>query len=133
MVTVEQAKQYLASQGIEIPDIVVEVLVEQANSVEPCLAANYSPSTAMLIQLYLICLMGLAQGGRYITSQRGPSGASRSFQYKDSAEMWKGVTGLLRQLDKSGCTDSLIPSDPTIKSFAGIWIAKGSCKGECNE
>ncbi|NIE98470.1 hypothetical protein F3J38_00075 [Pantoea sp. Acro-805] len=127
MITTAQAKEYLESVGITLPDFILAALVEQANSIEECLNANYSPATALLIQMYLLRLMGLGQGDRYISSQSAPSGASRSFRYQSFADRWKGSLALLRGLDKSGCATALIPPDPTQQAFAGLWIAKGGC------
>lgn len=127
MVTQEQAKEYLVSQGITLPDFILAALVEQANSIQECLDANYTPATALLIQMYLLGMLGLGQGDKYISSQSAPSGASRSFRYGSFADRWKGSLVLLRGLDKFGCADALIPADPTQKAFAGIWIAKGGC------
>ena len=64
MVTTEQAREYLESQGIDLPDVILSLLVEQANSVNECLDANYPASTATLIQLYLIGLLGLTQANK---------------------------------------------------------------------
>ncbi|ENR6204317.1 MULTISPECIES: DUF7370 family protein [Serratia] len=127
MVTKEKAKEYLDSQGITLPDFVLDALVEQVNSIQECLDANYPASTALLIQLYLLGLMGLGQGDKYISSQTAPSGASRSFRYQSFSDRWKGALNLLRGLDKKGCATGLIPPDPTNKAFAGVWIGKGGC------
>ena len=127
MVTQEQAKEYLVSQGISLPDFILSALVEQANSIQACLDANYPSATALLIQMYLLGLMGLGQGDKYISSQSAPSGASRSFRYGSFSDRWKGSLGLLRGLDKYGCATSLIPANPTQQAFAGIWIARGGC------
>lgn len=127
MVTKEKAKEYLDSQGITLPDFVLDALVEQVNSIQECLDANYPASTALLIQLYLLGLMGLGQGDKYISSQTAPSGASRSFRYQSFSDRWKGALNLLRGLDKKGCAIGLIPPDPTNKAFAGVWIGKGGC------
>lgn len=127
MVTTDQAKQYLESQGITLPDFVLAALVEQANSIQPCLDEHYSPATALLIQLYLLALMGLGQGDRYIASQSAPSGASRSFRYQAFADRWRGAMALLRGLDKFGCAEGLIPPDPTQTAHAGLWTARGGC------
>ena len=127
MVTVEQAQKYLESQGIVLPDFVLAALVEQANSIEPCLGEHYQPATALLIQLYVLALMGLGQGDRYISSQTAPSGASRSFRYHGFADRWRGALALLRGLDTFGCATGLIPPDPTQAAHAGIWVAKGGC------
>ncbi|MBF4186944.1 hypothetical protein I1S38_21590 [Serratia ureilytica] len=127
MVNKEKAKEYLESQGITLPDFVLDALVEQVNSIQECLDANYPASTALLIQLYLLGLMGLGQGDKYISSQTAPSGASRSFRYQSFSDRWKGALNLLRGLDKKGCAIGLIPPDPTNKAFAGVWIGKGGC------
>ncbi|QXX98783.1 hypothetical protein IM817_11675 [Serratia marcescens] len=127
MVNKEKAKEYLESQGITLPDFVLDALVEQVNSIQECLDANYPASTALLIQLYLLGLMGLGQGDKYISSQTAPSGASRSFRYQSFSDRWKGALNLLRGLDKKGCATGLIPPDLTNKAFAGVWIGKGGC------
>ncbi len=126
MVTIDQATQYLEGQGITLPDFVVTALVEQANTIEDCLSAHYTPATALLIQLYLLGLMGLGQGDKYISSQSAASGASRSFRYQSFADRWRGAMSLLRGLDKNGCATGLIPPDPT-RASAGFWVATGGC------
>lgn len=130
MITTVQAKEYLESVGITLPDFILQALLEQAGSIQECLDAHYPPATALLIQSYLLGLMALGQGDKYISSQTGPNGASRSFRYLSFADRWKASLGLLRGLDKYGCTTSLIPPDPTNTAFAGIWIARGGCM--CN-
>lgn len=127
MITTAQAKEYLSSVGITLPDFILDALIEQVNSIQECLDANYPPATALLIQMYLLGLMGLGQGDRYISSQSAPSGASRSFRYQSFADRWNGSLSLLRGLDTKGCVTSLIPPDPNNQAFAGIWIGKGGC------
>ncbi|WP_432457316.1 hypothetical protein ACJU27_13860 [Enterobacter hormaechei] len=128
MITTDQAKEYLKSVGITLPDFILEALVEQANSIQECLDAHYSPATALLIQSYLLGMMALGQGDKYVSSHTAPSGASESFRFQSFSDRWKGSLNLLRGLDKYGCANSLIPADPTaIPAFAGIWIGKGGC------
>ncbi|EHL37436.1 hypothetical protein SEEM710_10874 [Salmonella enterica subsp. enterica serovar Montevideo str. ATCC BAA710] len=57
MITTEQAKEYLESVGITLPDFILQAIVEQANSIQECLDAHYPPATALLIQSYLLGLM----------------------------------------------------------------------------
>lgn len=123
--TLAQAKEYLASLGITLPDAVLQLLVNSANSANECLDESYSNDTAALIRLYLIGLLGIANGDRFISSQTAPSGASQSFRYRDFADRWRATLGLLRALDTKGCTDGVVPPDPTQKAFAGLWVAKG--------
>ncbi|EBO0940445.1 hypothetical protein DRI05_24490 [Salmonella enterica] len=127
MITTEHAKEYLESVGITLPDFILQAIVEQANSIQECLDAHYPPATALLIQTYLLGLMALGQGDRYISSQTGPNGASRSFRYQSFTDRWKGALSLLRGADKYGCANDLLPPDPTNTAFAGIWIGKGGC------
>lgn len=128
MITTDQAKEYLKSVGITLPDFILEALVEQANSIQECLDAHYSPATALLIQSYLLGMMAMGQGDKYVSSHTAPSGASESFRFQSFSDRWKGSLNLLRGLDKYGCANSLIPADPTATpAFAGIWIGKGGC------
>ena len=127
MITKEQATEYLESVGVALPEFLLDALLAQMETINDCLDANYAPAIALLIQSYLLGLLGLAQGDRYISSQTAPSGASRSFRYMAIGDRWKALTGLLRNLDKFGCATGLIPTDPTQKAFGGIWIAKGGC------
>lgn len=126
MITADQAREYFSSIGINLPDFMVELLLDQLDEVSPCIDANYSQATATLIYLYLIGLMASAQGDKYISSQTAPSGASQSFRYRSMADAYKGQLSLLRNLDKYGCANSLIPADPTAVS-GGIWVGKGGC------
>ena len=128
MITTEKAKEYLKSVGITLPDFILEALVEQANSIQECLDAHYSPATALLIQSYLLGMMALGQGDKYVSSHTAPSGASESFRFQSFSDRWKGSLNLLRGLDKYGCATALIPADPTAApAFAGIWIGRGGC------
>lgn len=128
MITTEQVTQYLQTQGISgVPDFILEAWIEQANSIQDCLDANYSVNTALLIQCYLISLFALGSSDAYISSQTAPSGASRSFNYKSLSERWKSQISLLNKLDKNGCTSDLVPDDPTNTAKAGLWISKASC------
>lgn len=128
MLTIDQAKQYLKTQGIDnVPEYMLQAWLDEIGSAQECLEANYRPSTILLIQSYLIALMAYGQGDKYISSQTAPSGASRSFRYQGFADRWKGLLGLLRGLDKHGCVTDLIPNDPTQTAHGGLWIAKGNC------
>ncbi|EOF8220637.1 hypothetical protein ACK2RV_000316 [Yersinia enterocolitica] len=127
MVTIEQAKQYLETVGITLPDFILQALIDQVNSIQECLDEHYPASTALLIQLYLLGLMGLGQGDKYISSQTAPSGASRSFRYQSFTDRWNGSLSLLRGLDKYGCSAAITPPNPNNAAFAGIWIGKGGC------
>lgn len=128
MITTEQAQQYLQSQGIDnVPEFIVQAWIEQLTAVDECLSSNYPESTALMIQAYLLALFALGQADKYISSQTAPSGASRSFRYNSFADRWKAQLALLRGADKHGCTNDLIPPDPTNTAHAGIWVSKGGC------
>ena len=125
MITVAQASEYLTSVGVDLPDFLLAALVEQVNTVEPCLVgAGHSPGVILLIQSYLLGLIGLSQGDRYVSSQTALSGASQSFRFQSVADRYRGLYGLLRNLDRTGCTTGLIPPNPGEKVLhAGLWVA----------
>lgn len=106
MVTIDRAKQYLEGQGTVPPDYVLagdyRGSCRPGNSIQECLDGHCMSTTALLIQLYLLGLMGLGQGDRYISSQTAPSGASRSFRYQRFADRWSGALLLVRGLGKYG-------------------------------
>lgn len=111
-----------------MPDFLLEALVEQANSIQECLDANgYTAAQALLLQTYLLGLLALGQGDRYISSQSAPSGASRSFRYQSFADRWRAGLSLLRGIDKHGCATALIPPNPTKTASGGIWVGNGGC------
>ncbi len=128
MLREDQARQYLAAQGIDgVPDFVIAAWVELANSMQACLDEHYPAGVATLIQCYLLALMAYGQGDKYISSQSAASGASRSFRYQGFADRWRGMLALLRGLDTKGCATALIPPDPTQTAHGGLWIGKGGC------
>ena len=129
--TLEQAREYLATLGISLPDFVLQILVAQANGIDACLmGAGYSDATALLIKLYLVTLLSMSQADKYVSSESAPSGASRSYRYKSLGDAWRGTLNLLQSLDKAGCASELIPPSPEPIAHAGLWIAKGGCADE---
>lgn len=128
MLTVEDAQKFLQSLGITtIPDFVLELLVGQANAANDCLEENYPEATQKLIRLYLLGLLGLSQMTREISSERAPSGASRSWNYPELKTRWLSLYGLLRGLDKNNCVEGLIPTDPTQEKYISMFVATGGC------
>lgn len=126
MITLDQAKQYLASIGLTIPDFVLQLLVGRANTIEPCLTEHYDTATATLILMYLIGIFGVVQGDRLVTSETAPkTGASRSYRFGTMEERYKGQLNSLASLDTFGCTDGLVPAMPGPN--VGLWLGKGGC------
>ena len=126
MITLEQAQQYLVSVGIVAPDFIVQLWVDRVNTIQPCLDEHYDPATALLIQMYLIGLMGvLGNGGKYITSQTAPSGASQSYKYGALQDNYRSALSLLNSLDPYGCSGPLVPAEPGAR--AGMWLGRGGC------
>jgi hypothetical protein len=117
--TLAAAKEWLASLGLSIPDPVLQLLVDQINAVDDCLTANGVPvGTALLMKYYILALLGVTQGNKYITQQRAPSGASQSYAFGTLANGYAQYSGLLRGLDKYGCFTDIIPDDPTAANCA---------------
>lgn len=125
--TPEQAKEILSKYGINLPDFMLDGLIEQVGTIQECLGKHYTPAVALLIQGYLLSLMGLGFGDKYVSSQTAPSGASQSFKYQSVGARYTGLLGLLRNLDKHGCALGLIPPNPDAKAHGFIFSAKAGC------
>lgn len=120
--------EYLAGIGIVLPECVTRALIATVDSIDNCLAqAGYPPHIALQIKLYLLALLAMAQGDRYVSSQTAPSGASRSFRFRDDGLRYRNMANMLRMLDPHGCTYGLVPPDPTKSKRGGIWTARGGC------
>ena len=129
MLTIEQAREYLTSVGVNLPEWLLLALLEQVNSVAACLEANgATPGQITLALCYLLGMIGLVQGDRYVTNQRAPSGAAQSFKFQSLGDRWRGLYALLRAIDKWGCSDALVPPNPDNKAFAASWINTGGCE-----
>lgn len=127
IITVEQAQEYLDSAQIVLPSLIVKLLVDRANSAEPCLVgAGHDDGTITLVLLTLVKLMATLNADARVTSQTSPSGASRSFRYAELGHAWKSLTGFLRQMDTNGCTTGLIPPNPTASNCA-LFVSPGPC------
>lgn len=129
MLTLEDARTFLASLGITLPDAFLQLLVDQVNSVYQCmLDAGYPASTIGLIQYYLLALLGIMQPNRQVTSERAPSGAARSYAFGTLTEGYRKYLNLLLGLDTSGCTSAIIPEDPNAANCA-LFIGKAPVGG----
>lgn len=127
--TLAASKEWLASLGLTIPDIVLQLLVDQINEADECLTANgVSPGTALLMKYYMLALLGVTQGNKYVTQERAPSGASRSYAFGTLSDGYKQYYNSLIKLDKFGCFTDMIPDDPTAANCA-FFIGKpnGGC------
>lgn len=93
MLTIEQAREYLTSVGVNLPEWLLLALLEQVNSVAACLEANgATPGQITLALCYLLGMIGLVQGDRYVTSQRAPSGAAQSFKFQSLGDAGAACT-----------------------------------------
>lgn len=126
MITKEQAQEVLAAAGVALPSFLLDMILARISAIQACLDEHYDAATAGLIVVAILSLLGLAQGDKYISSQTGPNGASRSFRYQSMRDRWSAQLNLLRNLDKFNCAGELIPEDPFSKG-AGLWISTSGC------
>jgi hypothetical protein len=125
-ITLDQAREYLASVGIVMPDFMLQLFVDRANTIAPCLDEHYDSATATLILMYLIGMFGVVGGGgRYVMSQTAPSGASQSYRYGALADNYRSARSLLTLFDPFGCATGLIPPQPGAN--LGMWVGQGGC------
>lgn len=128
MPTIEQLKEFLTSMGIPLPpDFILQAWLDTVAVIQPCLdGAGYPASTQLLIYLYALSLFAVSSMDKYVSSQSAPSGASQSFRYKSLTDGYRSINSMLKALDTSGCTDSVIPAEPG--ASAGLWVSTG---GKC--
>ena len=124
--TENEARAYLDQLGLSIPDFMLSALIAKVGSIGTCLL-QYPAETQTLIQAYLIGLLAISSGGRRVTSQSAPSGASQSYSYGSLSEQMRQLKAALALLDTDGCTADLIPSEPGPQ--AAMYVVTGRrCK-----
>lgn len=109
MITLDQAKEFLSGYGVQIPDVLLQAILDTVNAIEPCLdgyTPAYTEAQKTMIMLYAIGVLALSAQTRIVTSEHAPSGASRSFAHY--ADAIKSLKSSLSVLDKSGCTSDII-------------------------
>lgn len=112
MISILQAQQYLdMALGIGMPRFLVSAAVDEVEACEPAMIdAGYSDGTQVLIQSMAVALVAAKGDPRRVSSQGAPSGASRSFKYRDS-----DLTALRRSLaalDTAGTVAAIVGPDP---------------------
>lgn len=126
-VTLEEVREYLDSQQINMVDRMVTAIIAKVQAKEPCMTgAGYSDDDVYLLTCYLAALMALSSSsdGR-IRSQSAPSGASRSFHYGSTGERWTALSDAVKSLDPAGCVIDLIPKNPDKKARCALFISPG--------
>ena len=125
MLTKTNITEYLTSQGMTLPDFVIDLIIDQSAIADECMTLNYSEGTIDLIKLQFVLLLALGQQNQYVTAQRAPSGASRSFQFKELSSRWNYSIEQIRSLDTKKCLVPFLPNDPSQLMFAGVWSIRG--------
>lgn len=126
-VTVEEVKEYLATQQLTMLDRMIQATISKVAGKEPCMTgAGYTDDDVYMLTCYLVGLMAITTSGDgRIRSQGAPSGASRSFHYNATGQTWKGLRNALMALDSAGCLSDLIPPNPDKKASCGLWVSPG--------
>ncbi|WVD61890.1 hypothetical protein RHO11_01820 [Orbus mooreae] len=92
--------------GFVTSDFVLEAMISMVNGIDDCLdASGYSDDVIKLIKMYSVVLLLSSSDVRKVSSESGPSGASRSYQYFDDGR--KLLLAMLDKLDVKGCTKVL--------------------------
>lgn len=134
MITKERAIEYLKMHGVTLPSSLLDDLLVLIATVDECLQENYPEEVAALIELYLLTLISFAQYSRYVSSERAPNGASRSYRFAGPRDAWDGIYNMLQALDPAGCTAKLVPESPYAQSHAALFVGVaygGMCGRGC--
>lgn len=126
-ISVEDAREYLATQNIELPTIILNAIVAKVNRLDECFNSDpaYPEEDIVLLSAYLVALLGVMSADARIRSQQAPSGASQSFALSDIDERYKSYVGMIRDMDPKGCTAGIIPPNPAGSSCA-LFISPGA-------
>lgn len=109
MITIEQAKEFLSGYGVQVPEVLLQAIVDTVNGIEPCLdgyTPAYTASQKLMIMLYAVGVLAMSAATRVVDSESAPSGASRGFHIYENA--LKSLKSSLAAMDKSGCTAEII-------------------------
>ncbi|UCS82842.1 virion structural protein [Yersinia phage vB_YenS_P400] len=125
--TTDKITQALSARGISIPAFEVDSLLCLVNSITDCLDTNYTDEcTKDAILLYSAILIGSSVGGRYITSQSAPSGASQSFGY--GSKPWVNLYNQLGKLDPHNCSGAIVESPNGVPGAFFAVVTGSKCR-----
>lgn len=113
MISSAQATQYLdQALGVGMPSFIVDAAIAKVATAEDAMiAAGYSDADQTMVQAMAVALIAAAGDPRRIGSQGAPSGASRSFRYRDSD--LSALRRSLASLDTAGTVTALVGVDPS--------------------
>ena len=125
-ITFEDAQEYLASQNIELPDIILRAIVGKVNRLDECFNSDpaYPEDDIVLLSAYLVALLSVMSADARIRSQTAPSGASQSFALSDIDERYKSYVNMISTMDPKGCAAGIIPANPAGSNCA-LFISPG--------
>ncbi len=113
----------MAGRGVTVSASEADGIICLLSPVIPCLELNYPDEcvrTALL--LWASILLASSTGGRYVTSQHAPSGASQSFAY--GTKPWVSLYNQMRLLDPKGCLSGLV-TDPDASGLPFFRVVSG--------
>lgn len=126
MLTIEDARAFLAELGLTLPDSILTCLVASVNAAEPCLIGLGLPECSIkLALLYAMAILSIGSGARRLRSQTAPSGASQSFEY--GVDQSAVLRSNLRALGAWDCLGPILPPEQRAAN-GGIMVGLGARK-----
>lgn len=112
VITVAEVK---AIQATNLPDSVIQDIIDTVSAADACLDANAVPdATQRLLKLYASAHLMYASSTGNVQSERSPTGASRTYREGGSGLESSPWGGQILQLDQYGCVSSLLQRDNTL-------------------
>lgn len=117
MITSTQAQQYLDQVlGVSVPAfLLASAIGKVAVAEQRMIDAGYDEHTRTMVQCIAVALVAAAGDPRRLGSQGAPSGASRSFRYKDGD--LSALRRSLLALDPAGTVADIVGADPAGAAF----------------
>lgn len=115
MAVVITAEEVKSIQATTLPDSVIDDIIATLDQADACLDANEVPdATQRLLKLYGAAHMVYGSSKGNVSSERSPTGASRTYRDGGSGLDSSPWGSQILQFDKFGCVTSLLSSDNTL-------------------
>ena len=115
----------MTARGVTITSADAIGILCLLDAITECLEASYPDNQCKqdAILLWAAILLAANTGGRWVTSQHAPSGASQSFGY--GSKPWYALYTQMQKLDTAGCTGDLV-EDPSASNKPWFRVVNGS-------
>ena len=126
MIPLEDLKAFIKDWGIKIDDDTLECIVEMVNEAFDCLVEQGLSVCVIKLALKSAAGLHVLGFGMRIVNSLGLKGLTKGWKVQDIQDQYKMLQSNLYTYDKTGCTNSVIPTNPFNQTFFGV-VDGSSC------